>query len=168
MKEDKPQARGDRRDAPGRLAERVATHSAATAASAVGGAAAGAAAGTAFGPVGSLAGAAAGALAGAAAGAATGPGAAFDTAPFEAYWRQHFASRPYVPAGARYDDYGPVYRYAIREYAATDHPRTWEETSYRLRRGWQDACGGSCLSWDEAMPAARDAWMRMYDPQGFV
>ncbi len=172
MKEDKPVARSERHERAGAMAGRVVTHSAASTSGALAGAFAGAVGGTAAGPLGSIVGAVAGAVAGVAAGAVTGasapPGEAFDTEPFVTWWRDHFADRPYVPEGARYADYEPVYRYAIEEYAASDHPRSWDEVAYELRCGWSGARGSSGLAWDDAMPAARDAWLRMYDPGAFA
>jgi hypothetical protein len=177
MNQDRPQARQERdprdpreprRKVAEAAGERTATHAAAATGGAVAGATAGAAGGFAFGPLGSAVGAAAGAVAGAVAGAATGPGnEAIDTRRFEAWWREHFAERPYVPAGARYEDYEPAYRYAIREYVMTDHPKAWPEVADHLGARWRLERGDSRMSWEDAMPAVRDAWLRMYEPQRY-
>lgn len=168
MKEDKPLAKEQVRErAVDEAKERLATHAPVATGGAVAGAVAGALGGVAAGPLGSAVGAAAGALAGAAAGAATGHGAEIDTREYEAYWREHFAQRPYVRAGARYEDYQDAYRFGIREYARTDHPRTWDEMADTLGLRWDATRGDSRLSWEEAEPAVRDAWERMRDPEGF-
>lgn len=167
MREDKPMARERARKGADAVKERVATHGAASAAGAVGGAVAGAVSGIAAGPLGSLVGAVSGAAAGAAAGASTGAGAEIDTTPFEAYWRDRFHLRPYAQAYTRYEDWAPAYRYAIREYIDTDHPRRWDEVEHELARYWPQGRGESDMPWSQAMPAVRDAWHRMYDPFGF-
>jgi phage tail tape-measure protein len=76
---------------------------------AAGGIAAGAAVGTVAGPVGTLVGAVAGAVIGGLAG--KGIAESIDPTVEEAYWRENYASRPYVASGATFDDYGPAYRY---------------------------------------------------------
>lgn len=175
MNDDRPMARGsgeerprpDAREVVDAAKERVATHAAAATGGAIAGAAAGAIGGTAAGPIGSLVGAVGGAIAGAAAGASTGDADSLDTREFEAWWREHFAERPYVHAGSRYDDYASAYRFGIRHYAQTDHPRSWEQVCNELRHYWAQERGGSRMSWDDAMPAVRDAWRRMYDPATF-
>lgn len=166
MNEDKPLAKHQARDPVDSAKERVATHSAAITGGAIAGAAAGAASGIAFGPVGSVVGAVTGALAGAAGGSATGAGEAVDTLAFEAYWRDRFAERPYAAPSARYDDYAPAYRFGIRHYVQTDHPKTWDEVRDHLGVAWMQERESS-LSWHDAMPAVRDAWQQMLDPEGF-
>lgn len=167
MNEDKPQARETRRSAQvDALKERAVTHAASSTGGAIAGAVAGAAGGLAAGPVGSLVGAVGGAMAGAVAGAAHGVGEP-DTGAYEAYWREHFAERPYAREGARYEDYEPAYRFAIREYLATDHARSWEEMKSQLATHWHQGPNAKRWRWDEAEPAVRDAWLRMYHPAQF-
>lgn len=167
MREDKPMARERARKGVDAAKERIATHGAASTTGAVGGALAGAAGGIAAGPVGSLVGAISGAALGAAAGAATGSGPDIDSAPFEAYWRERFHLRPYAQAYTQYEDWAPAYRYAIRAYIDTDHPKRWDEVAHELARYWPQGRGDSQMTWEQAMPAVRDAWTRMYDPYGF-
>ncbi len=168
MNDDKPMAKGERRDKepekePGPLTEQVGTHPLGTAAGALAGAAAGALSGLAAGPVGSLVGAVGGAALGGAAGASTGGARPLDTSAIDAYWRDNFAGRPYVPAGARYDDYEPAYRYGTQSYLATDHAQAWEEVEDELSAGWPSARGESRLDWNDTRHAVRDAWQRLYD-----
>ncbi len=167
MKEDKPRAKQEHREAADEAKERLATHAPAATGGAIAGATAGALGGLAAGPLGSVVGATAGAVAGAAAGASTGGSAEVDTAPHEAWWREHYLQRPYVRQGARYEDYETAFRYGIREYMRSDHPRTWDEVNEELGLGWDDARGASRLRWEEAEPAVRDAWERMRDPEAF-
>jgi hypothetical protein len=169
MNEDKPSAKGERRDVdkPDPLTEQIGSHSLAAAGGAVGGAAAGAVSGIVFGPVGSLAGAIAGAVLGGAAGASTGGVSDFDIAPHEDWWREHYAERPYVRRGAAYDDYAAAYRFGTLAYARTDRPREWDEVEPELATEWESMRGESLMPWDEARDAVRDAWNRMYDPQRY-
>ncbi len=122
-----------------------------------GGAAAGAMAGGMTGPVGAAVGAAVGAVAGAVAGRMRA-----DPAVEDAYWRDNYASRPYVTSGAAYDDYAPAYRYGVESYSKyTD--RSFDEVEPELGRGWGTARGRSSLEWGNAKHAARDAWQRLSD-----
>jgi len=126
---------------------------------AAGGIAAGAAAGSVAGPLGTLAGAAVGAVLGGLAGKAVAEG--IDPTVEDAYWRDNYATRPYV-SGETYDEFGPAYRYGVSSYAA--HPdRTFDEVEPDLRRDWTGARGTSQLEWDRAKFAAKDSWQRVSD-----
>ena len=122
-----------------------------------GGAAAGAAVGGMTGPVGAAVGAAVGAIAGAVAGRSVA-----DPAVEDAYWRDNYSGRPYVDAGANYDDYSPAYRYGVDSYSR--YPgRSFDEVETDLGRDWGTARGKSSLEWDRARHATRDAWQRLSD-----
>ena len=96
-------------------------------------------------------------------GAASGTTGApvLDTSEHDAYWRENYATRPYVPAGAEYDDYAPAYRYGVEAYARSDRPRDWNEVEPELGGGWETVKAGSRLGWEDAKHAARDAWERV-------
>ena len=125
-----------------------------------GGAAAGAAVGGLTGPAGAVLGAAAGAVAGALAG--KGVGKAIDPTAEDAYWRQNYASRPYVTGTRSYDDYGPAYKYGVDNYSRFQG-RSFDDVESDLSRGWSTARGRSSLEWDNARHATRDAWNRLSD-----
>jgi hypothetical protein len=126
-----------------------------TAAGAAGGAAAGAAVGIMGGPVGLAAGAVAGALAG----GALGKDQFQPVDKEDEYWRQNFASRPYVREGARYEDYAQAYRYGYQVF--DEYPgRSWHDARADIGAGWQVDRGNSRLEWEEAEPAIREAWER--------
>lgn len=121
-----------------------------------GGAAAGAAIGGMTGPVGAAVGAAVGAVAGAVAGRAM----RHDPAVEDAYWRDNYASRPYVSQGQAYDDYEPAYRYGASAYSKYPE-RSFDEVEPELSRDWQTERGKSSLEWEHAKQASRDAWHRV-------
>ncbi len=122
---------------------------------AAGGAVAGLAVGAAVGgPVGAVVGAAVGAIAGGAAG--QGIAAAFDGSPDDHYWRENYSRRPYVKAGAAYDDYQDAYRYGWEARKNNDSP--WDEASHNLEQGWEKAKLKSRLAWIDAKEAVRDGW----------
>jgi len=78
----------------------------------------------------------------------------------DTYWRDNYATRPYVTSGTKYDDYAPAYRYGADTY--TKYPgRTFDEVEPELSRDWQTARGKSSLEWDKAKHATRDAWHRL-------
>ena len=125
---------------------------------ALGGAAAGAATGTIAGPVGTVIGAAIGAIVGGLAGKAAAE--SIDPTLEDAYWRENYATRPYVQPGAGYDDYGPAYKYGTDAYAR--HPgRSFADAEAELARDWDKSRGKSTLEWERAKIATSDAWNRM-------
>ena len=78
----------------------------------------------------------------------------------EAYWRSNFVSRPYVPYGARVDDYMPAYRYGID--ASVQFPdRSFSDLEDVLSKNWIRARGRSSLKWEKAKLAALESWTRM-------
>jgi hypothetical protein len=127
---------------------------------AAGGMAAGAAIGTVAGPVGTIAGAAIGAVVGGLAGKSVAE--AIDPTLEEAYWRESYATRPYVTKGSTFDDYGPAYHYGIDNYAKYPGQK-FDDVEGNLSRDWQRAKGKSALTWDQAKHAARDSWQRVSD-----
>jgi len=124
--------------------------------------AAGAALGTSVGPVGTAIGAAVGAVVGGLAG--KGIAEHFDPTIEEAYWRENYASRPYVTPGASIYDYGPVYRYGWESRSRYSDKR-FEEVEKDLERDWGRAKGKSRLTWAQAQAASRDAWNRIDRPE---
>lgn len=126
---------------------------------AAGGLAAGAAAGTVAGPVGTVI----GAVAGAVVGGLMGKGVAemIDPTAEEAYWRDNYASRPYVEGGS-FEDYGPAYRYGVDTYP-TYAGRDFDEVEPTLARDWESHRGSSRLGWENAKHATRDSWQRLSD-----
>ena len=126
----------------------------------LGGAAAGAATGTVAGPVGTVIGAAIGAIAGGLVG--KGVAESIDPTREDAYWRDNYTDRPYVEAGAPYDDFGPAYGYGVDAYTR-NAGRNFDDVEPQLERGWDSARGTSKLDWDRAKNASRDAWQRVSD-----
>jgi len=122
-----------------------------------GGAATGMAVGGMTGPVGAVLGAAVGAAVGALAGRRKA-----DPAVEDVYWRDNYASRPYVTGGSTYDDYGPAYRYGVDAYSRYPE-RSYEDVEPELGRDWNSARGTSSLEWERAKHATRDAWHRAGD-----
>ena len=123
------------------------------------GGASGAAVGSVAGPIGTFVGAAIGAIGGALGGDAIA--SSFDQAAEEEHWRNHYAKRPYVPQDARYEDYGPAYRYGATSYTRLSG-RDFDDVESELSGGWGRARGTSALRWEQAKHAARDAWERVH------
>lgn len=128
---------------------------------AIGGAAAGAMTGTAAGPVGTLVGTVLGAIVGGLAGKSVAE--TVDPTREDLYWRENYADRPYVQAGASYDDYGPAYGYGVAAYGRY-FGRGFDEVEAELAREWMAARSGSRLPWEQARHATRDAWERVGVP----
>lgn len=110
------------------------------------------------GPAGATVGAAAGAVAGGLVGRETSEGV--NPSIEDNYWREHFASRPYVRDRAAYEEYEPAYRYGW-ESAARYRGRHFDDVETELARNWEDARGNSRLDWNDARSAVRDAWQHV-------
>jgi len=134
------------------------SHPVGTGLGAAGGAAAGAPIGAAAGPVGAVVGGAIGAVAGGLAG--KGAAEAVNPTVEDAYWRENYASRPYVTPGTDYDTYAPAYKYG---WESRGHfiGSTFDDVESDLGREWDRVKGASSLGWDRAREAARDAWHRV-------
>lgn len=120
-----------------------------------GGATTGALAGGLTGPVGAAIGAAAGAVAGAVMGRKSA-----DPAIEDSYWRENYRSRPYARDEVGYDHYQPAYRTAVESWNR-NQGRAFEDVEPEMNRDWNRARGRSSLEWEQARPAARDAWDRV-------
>ena len=126
----------------------------------LGGAAAGAAAGTVVGPVGTVVGAAVGAIVGGLAG--KGVAESIDPTLEADYWSDNFTDRPYVDSGTSFDEYRPAYAYGVESYGR-NRERSFDDVEADLSSGWDRSRGSSGLDWNQAKPAARDAWDRLSD-----
>jgi hypothetical protein len=125
-----------------------------------GGATIGAVVGSIAGPVGTAVGAAIGGVAG----GLTGKGLAEGANPTveDAFWREHYGSRPYVQPGTQYEAYQPAYRFGW-EGRGRYGELNWEKAEPRLREDWRRAGGETRLQWERASPAVKDAWDRIRD-----
>ncbi|MGA9342415.1 MAG: hypothetical protein WBV61_08795 [Rhodanobacteraceae bacterium] len=86
--------------------------------------------------------------------------AAIDEAAEEAYWRGSYAARPYVKEGVSYDFYRPAYRLGW-EARERHVGKEWDEISDTLGQAWSADPANFEMAWEEAEPAARDAWERV-------
>lgn len=85
----------------------------------------------------------------------------------EAYWREHYSSRPYIFGGTIFNEYRPAYSYGVRSYLRRDG-RSFEQAEPELMRDWDRAKGMSSLTWENARPAVRDSWQRVSDGQAMT
>lgn len=122
-----------------------------------GGAAVGAVVGSFAGPVGTAVGAAVGGVVG----GLSGKGVAESVNPTveDAYWREHYSSRPYVRAGAPYKEYQAAYRHGWEGHGRYGE-LNWDSAEPRMRDDWQHG-GETGVDWAKASPAARDAFDRL-------
>lgn len=124
--------------------------------------AAGAAIGTAVGgPIGG----AVGAVVGAVAGGLAGKGAAEHVNPTveTAYWRENYASQPWVERTYRYEDYEPAFRTGWEGYSKYGSTgKTYDQLEPELRTRYEtNAAGKTRLEWEKAKAATRAAWHRV-------
>ncbi len=126
---------------------------------ALGGAAAGAAAGLAAGPVGTVAGAVIGCVAGGYAGKAIAE--SYDPTVEDAYWRDQYTARPYYNESYPYEHYQPAYQSGWESFDA-DADDDWTTREAIARQRWENEGGAEYMTWDEARPAAMDAYDRLH------
>lgn len=118
----------------------------------------GATAGAALGPVGAAIGAVAGGIFGAGVGHAIGE----DLHPTQiAWWKENYINRPYVKSTHGFESYEPAYWYGINAYQQFGG-QEFDALEPNLRNNWNLDRAGSTLEWDEAAPAARDAYDRLH------
>lgn len=148
--------RGDGDTNPDPITGAPGSHPVGTGVGAAGAGAAGAAIGSMAGPVGTVVGAVVGAVAGGLAGKAAAE--AIDPTAEDAYWRENHQGRPYSKSGD-YATYQPAYRYGWE--ARGRYPeRSFDEVEPELKTQWGVGTQ-SKLDWENARPAARDAWDRI-------
>jgi hypothetical protein len=124
---------------------------------ALGGAATGAAAGAIAGPAGAIVGAVVGGVAGGLAGKAVAE--TYDPTVEVNYWRSAYADQPYYDDSRTFDQVEPAYRVGMDVYdPSIDAPFEQRESIAQERWEKQDT---ALLTWDEARPAARDAYTRL-------
>ena len=79
------------------------------------------------------------------------------------YWREQYPNRPYVMRKeGNYSEYEPAFKYGFEAYRHNPVHRYEDLDQVKMREGWEASRGNSPLNWDEAQPAARDAYNRMY------
>ena len=78
----------------------------------------------------------------------------------EEYWRQNWASRPYVISDRGFAFYRPGYRYGC-ESAQRLHGGKWEDVESDLRTGWDRYEHRGTSAWEHMRDAVRDGWNRM-------
>lgn len=88
---------------------------------------------------------------------------AFDPTVEETYWRQNYASRPYVDKKLSYEDYHPAYRTGYEGYQRYGtQGRTYQDVEPDLQRNYESEHRNSRVGWNEARYAAQDAWNRVH------
>ncbi len=161
MKDKKPHVKPDSNPDP--ITGEKGAHPVGVGVGSAGGATVGAVVGSLGGPIGTAVGAAVGGIAG----ALSGKELAEEVNPTveDAYWRENYATRPYVTPDSPYSAYQPAYRFGWEgrgRYATLG----WEGAEPRLHADWKRSGGESVLGWEKASPAVRDAWQRLDDDHG--
>ncbi len=130
----------------------------------VGAASAGAVGAAVGGAVGGPVGAVVGAVIGSFSGGLVGKEVAEGVNPtVEAdYWRDNYASRPYIESDHDYTDYEPAYRTGYEGYSTySGQGLTYDQAEPHLRQGYEERHGKGKLGWEKAKHASRDAWERV-------
>ncbi len=83
-----------------------------------------------------------------------------DTTAEDAYWRIHYAQRPYVDRDTAYEIYQVAYQTGYEGHS--QYPgKKFAEVETNLQRDYEKSKGNSMLTWDKARNATRDAWNRV-------
>lgn len=78
----------------------------------------------------------------------------------DAFWREHYSTRPYAIADRGYAYYRDAYRYGV-ETCLKHRGLSWDDhIEANLARGWLQSRGTSKATWEQAKPAVYDAWER--------
>jgi hypothetical protein len=80
----------------------------------------------------------------------------------DAYWRENYRQRAYVPPGDAYDPYDAAYRTGYENYNRF-RGRSFDDVEAELRKDYERRSGGAGFTWERAKDAARDAWQRLED-----
>jgi hypothetical protein len=90
-------------------------------------------------------------------------GATVDWATEDEYWRQNYASRPYIGQDRDYKRWRPAYRYGFESAQRYGDRRRWQEIEPDLRSGWDryEYRGDQRSTWEQIKDAVRDAWDRL-------
>jgi uncharacterized protein (TIGR02271 family) len=115
------------------------------------------------GPIGAVIGAAIGSVAGGLAGKSAAE--AINPTVEEEYWSQNYNSRPYVEPDRIYQDYQPAYQTGYEGFTRyADNGKSYEEVEPELQREYEtNYAASSGLPWEAAKPAARDAYLKLYE-----
>lgn len=146
------------------LSGEAGAHPVGTGVGAAGAGAVGAAIGGVLGgPIGAVIGSAIGAVAGGLAGKSAAE--AINPTEEDDYWSKNYNSRPYVEPSKTYEDYKPAYQTGYEGYSRyADTEKTYEEVEPELQRDYQtNVAAASKLPWEAAKPAARDAYLKLYE-----
>lgn len=78
----------------------------------------------------------------------------------DAFWRETYVQREYIPSGLPYSEVQPAYRFGW-ECARRNEGRSFEDIEHELRRDWETQPHSRSLTWERAKGAVRDAWDRV-------
>lgn len=81
----------------------------------------------------------------------------------DTYWRNKFATRPYYNGAINYSSYQPAYKFGVNSYSQFGGMNYEDLDQAQLRRDWENIRGNSNLSWEQAQPAFRDSYSRLYN-----
>ena len=79
------------------------------------------------------------------------------------YWRNEYSSRPYYNSTTNYSTYQPAYQFGVNSYNQNTGKPYSDLDQAQLRKQWESSRGNSNLTWDQAQPAIRDSYERLYN-----
>jgi hypothetical protein len=80
------------------------------------------------------------------------------------YWQANFPGRPYaLNKNYSYPKFRPAYQFGVSAFQQFGGESFDSVSQAQLRAEWEQAKGNSDLTWEQAEPAVRDAYIRLYD-----
>jgi hypothetical protein len=78
----------------------------------------------------------------------------------DAYWREHYTTRPYWRSDRDYDFYSSGYRFG---FDATDRykGKAWGDVEAELQRDWDQYKYRGESTWEQVKIVVKDAWDRV-------
>lgn len=92
--------------------------------------------------------------------AETKSGQMLDWTTEEQYWRDNYATRPYVGANRDFDYWSPGYQYGY-ESGMKYQGKTWNDVETDIRTGWERFEHRGETTWEQIKDAVRDGWNRV-------
>ena len=87
-------------------------------------------------------------------------GSTVDWSTEEQYWRDNYASRPYIGANRDFEYWRPAYHYGY-ESATRYSGRKWNDVENDLKTGWEKFEHRGKTTWEHIKDAVRDGWDRV-------
>ena len=81
----------------------------------------------------------------------------------DAYWVRTYETRPYYKKTVTYKTYEPAYKYGYELYDSSNDVPFDDLDIAELQAKWNALNTDATITWDQALPAVRDSYTRVYE-----